>query len=329
MSKTVIIVSGTSAMGTGEGAGSVNDVMARIRSRAWELFENQDIESALDEYSDETHILRTLEWYENDRCMLLCADDDVAEICAREVGGVVQSRVGVPSTVLRLSGYRWDQGELAPGCEGLFAELDRSIAEVRESWPDCEPVFHAGVGHLGMVMLIGLYASTRGLPVLGLCSVSDHPMVLPSLPHAEMVRAVRIKREEELDSSIPLAEQKTSQTSDSACLDLEEKLSRLNDDLTSQQNEAFDLRNQLQEKKALEVVLSVAHESLNQQITMLQVKNDTLQGQLSQYAERATVAEEELKEFRRKMPRLIHLPFKTRLEVLFKGDVKVPLPKGF
>ena len=61
MSKNVIIISGTSAMGSTEGAGSMNDVMARIRSRAWELFENRDLESALDEYSDETHILRTLE----------------------------------------------------------------------------------------------------------------------------------------------------------------------------------------------------------------------------------------------------------------------------
>ncbi|MBN2235345.1 MAG: hypothetical protein JW706_09355 [Opitutales bacterium] len=303
--------------------------MARIRSRAWELFENRDLESALDEYSDETHILRTLEWYENDRCMLLCADDDVAEICAREVGGVVQSRVGVPSTILRLPGYRWDQGEIAAGCDGLFTELDRSLAEGREAWPDFEPVFHAGVGHLGMVMLIGLYASARGLPVLGLCSVSDQPMVLPLLPHSEMVRAVRVKREEELDSSSPVEEGKPSMADESACHDLEEKLSRLNEDLTSQKNEAFDLRNQLQEKKALEVVLSVAHESLNQQITMLQVKNDTLQGQLSQYAEKATVAEEELKEFRKKMPRVIRLPFNKRIEVLLKGEVKVPLPKGF
>ena len=62
---------------------------------------------------------------------------------------------------------------------------------------------------------------------------------------------------------------------------------------------------------------------------MLQVKNDTLQGQLSQYAERATAAEEELKEFRRKMPRMVFLPFKQRLGVLLKGEVKIPLPKGF
>jgi len=316
-------------MGSAEGAGSMNDVMARIRSRAWELFENRDLESALDEYSDETHILRTLEWYEDDRCTLLCADDDVAEICAREVGGVVQSRVGVTSTIVRLPGYRWDQGEMAPDCDGLFAELDRALAQSREAWPDSDPVFHAGVGHLGMVMLIGLYASARGISMLGLCTVSDRPIVLPAIPHSEMVRAVRVRREEELESGAVVESASPAAEKDPACHDLEEKLTRLNEDLTSQKNETFELRNELQEKKALEVVLSVAHESLNQQITMLQVKNDTLQGQLGQYAERATAAEEELKEFRRKMPRMVFLPFKQRLAVLIKGEVKIPLPKGF
>ena len=115
-----------------------------------------------------------------------CADDDVAEICAREVGGVVQSRVGVTSTIVRLPGYRWDQGEMAPDCDGLFAELDRALAQSRDAWPDSDPVFHAGVGHLGMVMLIGLLCFRRaGINVGVLCTLSDRPDRLPVYPASE------------------------------------------------------------------------------------------------------------------------------------------------